>query len=120
MLAAMDPVLDEETWVFCAFAECIRRDVTPMALALFREEEGLSAILSLADARSLSLGGEPVTRQRVPLTRVLFLGPPRRLPVSSDDNDESDDEDSEEGYPDEGEQGFHRGEGEGFSPRAVP
>ncbi|WP_156842843.1 ACT domain-containing protein [Novosphingobium aquimarinum] len=55
MLAAMDPVLDEETWVFCTFAEGIRRDVTPMALALFREEEGLSAILSLADARSLSL-----------------------------------------------------------------
>lgn len=55
MLAAMDPVLDAETWVFCTFEESIRRDVTPMALALFREEEGLSAILTLDGARSLSL-----------------------------------------------------------------
>jgi uncharacterized protein len=55
MLAAMDPGLDEETWVFCTFEECVRRDVTPMALALFREDEGLSAILTRADARSLSL-----------------------------------------------------------------
>nr|WP_240530209.1 ACT domain-containing protein [Novosphingobium sp. PC22D] len=54
MIAGMAPVLDSETYVFCTF-EGARRDVVPMALAVFREQEGLSAVLTRADACRLSL-----------------------------------------------------------------
>lgn len=71
MLGAMNPVLDPATYVFCTF-EGTRRDVVPLALALFREEEGLSAVLTIEDARSLSLCTD-LPMRRIVLTAATAL-----------------------------------------------
>jgi len=62
MIAEMDPVLDPDAYVFCSF-EGVRRDIVPMALATFREEEGLSAVVTLDGARQLSLSCDAPLRR---------------------------------------------------------
>ena len=58
MVAGMNPVLDPVPYVFCTDARDGARDwseVFPRALALFREDEGISLVLPLDEARGFDL-----------------------------------------------------------------
>ena len=58
MVAGMNPVLDPVSYVFCTDTQDGARDwseVLPRALALFREDEGISLVLPLDDARAFQL-----------------------------------------------------------------
>ncbi len=58
MIAGMNPVLDPQTYVYCCIAEGFAPDLGSVwlrALASFREDEGLTLVLTLEDARELNL-----------------------------------------------------------------
>ncbi|MEM8538602.1 MAG: ACT domain-containing protein [Pseudomonadota bacterium] len=59
MISGMAPVLDRTVWHFCSGVDT---DVAQMALATFREEEGLSCILSAEQAEGFS--------QDLPMARI--------------------------------------------------
>lgn len=61
MIAGMAPVLDPETYVFCSFPMPPDLGET-IALASFVEAEGLSLILTAAQARALGQTGLPMKR----------------------------------------------------------
>lgn len=62
MIRGMAPVLDPSRWYFCTVADPAQAaHTTP--LATFREDEGLSLILSEAEARALGLATDlPMAR----------------------------------------------------------
>ena len=54
MIAGMAPVLDEQVYQFCTVTDrALLMQAMPMALARFDEDEGVSLILSVADAAGL-------------------------------------------------------------------
>ena len=61
LLAGLAPHLDPAPWVFVTRAAPLPPHVAP--LMTFREEEGLTAILSPEDARALGLPDQPVFRR---------------------------------------------------------
>lgn len=62
MIRGMAPVLDPATWHFCTLSDpTVAARATP--LATFREDEGLSLVISEAEARALGLGTDlPMAR----------------------------------------------------------
>ncbi len=67
MLAAMAPVLDPETYVFCSTAdERAIASAAPQALGSFREDEGLSLILERKAAEALGFDA------RLPMRRIIL------------------------------------------------
>ena len=60
LLAGLAPGLDPDPWVFVTHPAPLPPQVAP--LMTFREEEGLTAILSPGDARALGLPEQPVFR----------------------------------------------------------
>ena len=73
MIAGMAPVPDPETSAFVTAAEPVRATALPLALACFREDEGLSLILPLATARDLGFA-DPIPMARITLTVQSALG----------------------------------------------
>jgi hypothetical protein len=68
MIAAMAPVLDPATYAFVTLADPARAAAAlPLALASFREDEGLSLILPLPTARGLGFA-DPIPMARITLT----------------------------------------------------
>ena len=68
MIAGMAPVPDPATYAFVTAADPVRAAAAaPLALATFREAEGLSLILPLATARDLGFP-EPIAMARITLT----------------------------------------------------
>jgi hypothetical protein len=68
MIAGMAPVPDPETYAFVTAADPVRAAAAlPLALACFREDEGLSLILPLATARDLGFA-DPIPMARITLT----------------------------------------------------
>jgi hypothetical protein len=73
MIAGMFPVLDPATYAFVTLTDPDRAArAMPLALATFREDEGLSLILPIAAARDLGLSG------LIPMARII-LGVPSAL-----------------------------------------
>jgi len=67
MIAAMDPVLDPETYAFVTVTEGYRsRRIGELALATFNEAEGVSFILTLESAKAFYLP-EGVLQRRIVL-----------------------------------------------------
>jgi hypothetical protein len=67
MIAGMAPVPDPETYAFVTAVDPVRAAALPLALASFREDEGLSLILPLATARDLGFA-DPIPMARITLT----------------------------------------------------
>jgi hypothetical protein len=59
LLAGLDPRLDDRPWVFVSLAAPPPAE----ALMLFREDEGMTAVLAPAEARRLGLPDAPVFRR---------------------------------------------------------
>lgn len=67
MLAGMKPVLQEGTFFFCTVPNTAKVDeVTPHALALFREDEGTALVLREADAREFGFD------MSLPMARIIL------------------------------------------------
>lgn len=62
MIAGMAPVLDPHTYMFCTFPGGAPDLAGGQPLASFHEDEGLSLILTLAQARRLGQDGLPMRR----------------------------------------------------------
>ena len=62
MIAGMSPVLYDQRYCFCTLTEDLP-EAMPLVLASFREEEGLSLILSLDDAERFGLATDTVMRR---------------------------------------------------------
>lgn len=68
MIAAMEPALDPATYRFCTCADPARAaEAAARALATFREDEGLSLVLEVAEARDMGFPDGPAMR-RITLT----------------------------------------------------
>lgn len=64
MIAGMRPQLQDGTFHFCTVVDStLAQRALPMAMASFREEEGLSLILPEAAVRNLGLAGSTPMRQ---------------------------------------------------------
>ncbi|WP_158967518.1 ACT domain-containing protein [Chachezhania sediminis] len=70
MISGMQPELDPETWHFCSLIEAeapeLAQQVRAAALGIFVEDEGLTGVLSQADAERLDLVG-PLPLRRITL-----------------------------------------------------
>ncbi|MFC6633955.1 ACT domain-containing protein [Microbulbifer taiwanensis] len=63
LLQNMNPQLQEEVYVFCQIQESQLKDYLDQCLCIFREREGLSAILSQSLAEQLQLEASGAFRQ---------------------------------------------------------
>ncbi len=63
LLSSMEPSLAEDVFVFCSVPDSKVREVLPIAQSVFREEEGLAAILRRTDAERLGIKGSCPSRK---------------------------------------------------------